>query len=310
MKKGGPVSAVSDVQHFWVDACCVDEEDHTELAEAIASIFADIIMLESVMVYPASGRRVDDRSSNVLRPLAVRIRVSRVQDDLDRFSYPGGRPKELEQWDDERFFPTPPIQPTANDPLSNTIHQNNALAFQANQQAFSDNAQLSTSPESSVAVHHDAALLMSGLHIKTDVNALHRVNSVQSIESESRIRSSTSASSLPFRVPSIRAHLHSSAGSVSPGTTISSPQIAAMVDITPLPSPTTGTFEMLRPISRTRSRGSSMSSLRSFKLDMNPPAYPVASYNLGNLSPTSPRRRGYPASFRLRDRMTRMVGDL
>lgn len=217
-----------------------------------------------------------------------------VQDDLGRFSFSQDRPKELEQWDDERFFLTPPIQPTATDPLSQTIYQNNARAFQANQQAFSDNAQLSTSPESSVAVHHDAARLMSGLHIKTDVNALQRVNSAQSMESESRLRSSTSASSLPFRVPSIRAHLHSSAGSVSPGTTISSPQIAAMLDITPLPSPTTGAFEMLRPISRTRSRGSSMSSLRSFKLDTNPPTYPVASYNLGNLSPTSPRRKGYP----------------
>lgn len=217
-----------------------------------------------------------------------------VQDDFSHFSFSQGHSKESEAWNDDRFLLTPPIQPTAADPLGQPIYQNNAQAFRANQQAFSDNAQLSSSPESSVALQHDAARLISGLHIRTDVNALRRVNSAQSMESEPRLRSSTSASSLSYRVPSIRAHLHSSAGSVSPGTTLSSPQIAAMLDITPLPSPTTGAFELLRPISRTRSRGSSVSSLRSFILDLNPPAYAAPNYNLGSLSPTSPRRKGYP----------------
>ncbi|KGM91691.1 CAMK protein kinase [Paracoccidioides brasiliensis Pb18] len=54
------------------------------------------------------------------------------------------------------------------------------------------------------------------------------------------LRASTSTTSLPRRAPSIRNALtaaHSCAGSISPSSVISSPQLAALTDITPLPSP-------------------------------------------------------------------------
>lgn len=225
-------------------------------------------------------------------------RTRNVQDDLGQYRFPRDQNQDQDQpnepgvWAEDRFLLTPPAQTHNGDPMEEVIYQNHARIFQANQQAFSQNVQLSNSPENSHRAHRDAAHLLSGLHIRTDGITLKRSNSTHSIESEPRLRSSSSASSIPLRVPSIRAHLHSSAGSVSPGTTISSPQIAAMLDITPLPSPTMGAFESLRALSRTRSRGSSISSLKSLKVDMPPPAFPSATSS--NLSPTSPRRKGYP----------------
>lgn len=211
-----------------------------------------------------------------------------AHDNLGEFRFPQSQLKESKAWAEDRFLLTPPAQTSHVDPMQQAIIHNNTRAFQANQHAsFSGGAQLSTSPERYQTIPQEAALLLGGLHIRTDSNAMKRSNSGQSIDSDSRVRSSSSASSLPLRHPSIRAHLHSSAGSVSPGTTISSPQIAAMLDITPLPSPTIGTFESLRALSKTRSRGSSISSLKSTKGDSS--ALPVAAA----LSPTSPRRKGY-----------------
>lgn len=115
--------------------------------------------------------------------------------------------------------------------------------------------------------------------------APRRTGSAHSFESESLLQSSASASSLPRRVPSVRAYLHSTAGSLSPGSVISSPQIAAMLDMTPLPSPIMGSFETLQSLARTRSRGSSTSS----KSDLPPALYPPSTF-----SPTTPRRKGYP----------------
>src|SRR5271170_639340 len=63
--------------------------------------------------------------------------------------------------------------------------------------------------------------LLNGLYIRTDVNAPRRSGSSYSIESDSRLRQSASASSLPRRVPSIRTTLHSTAGSLSPGSVLS-----------------------------------------------------------------------------------------
>ncbi|OJD12667.1 CAMK protein kinase [Emergomyces pasteurianus Ep9510] len=54
------------------------------------------------------------------------------------------------------------------------------------------------------------------------------------------LRASISSTSLPRRAPSIRTALaaaHSCAGSISPSSVFSSPQLAALTDITPLPSP-------------------------------------------------------------------------
>ncbi|PGH15201.1 CAMK protein kinase [Helicocarpus griseus UAMH5409] len=59
-------------------------------------------------------------------------------------------------------------------------------------------------------------------------------------ESDLPLRASSSATSLPRRAPSIRtaiAAAHSCAGSISPSSVFSSPQLAALTDITPLPSP-------------------------------------------------------------------------
>jgi protein-serine/threonine kinase len=127
---------------------------------------------------------------------------------------------------------------------------------------------------------HDASSIFNGLHIQTtDLPRPHRSASTHSMDSEGRLRSSASAASLPRRIPSIRSHLHSTAGSLSPGSVISSPQIAAMLDITPLPSPTMGAFETFKTVIRSRSRASSTSS----RPDLGPAAFP----------PSSPSKKGY-----------------
>lgn len=199
-----------------------------------------------------------------------------------------GRPSQSDSWTDEKFLLTPPAQTTPTNPLDQALTEHNIKAFQANNQAFLQNAQINISPvvgSGPNVLQHDPLHILSGLHIRTDVSAPRRSGSTYSVDSESRLRSSASASSLPRRAPSVRNLLHSSAGSVSPGTVISSPQIAAMLDITPLPSPTMAAFESWKALSRNRSRASSISSIK----DMPPPAYPTS-----NLSPTSPRRKGYP----------------
>jgi protein-serine/threonine kinase len=190
-------------------------------------------------------------------------------------------------WPDERILLTPPLATAGDNPLEGAVYKNlnhHAFMANANQQAFAQNAYTNASPGDTLSIHHDATHLISGLHIRTDVPPPRRTNSSQSIDSDSRLRSSASATSLPHRTPSIRANLHSSAGSVSPGAYISSPQIAAMLDITPLPSPTMAAFEPWKAFSlaRTRSRGS---SLGSSKAEALPPTLLA--------SPISPRRKGY-----------------
>ena len=191
-------------------------------------------------------------------------------------------------WPDERILLTPPLPTSGINPMEQALYKNynqRAFAANANVQAFAQNTQLNVSLLDSLRTQHDAAHLISGLHIRTDMQAPSRKNSNHSLDSETRLRSSASAASLPRRVPSLRANLHSSAGSVSPGAYISSPQIAAMLDITPLPSPTMAAFESWKALSlaRTRSRGSSLGSLKAETL-------PAALLS----SPTSPRRKGYP----------------
>ncbi|KIX09626.1 uncharacterized protein Z518_00707 [Rhinocladiella mackenziei CBS 650.93] len=205
---------------------------------------------------------------------------------INRSGQRQNEPSDSQFYSDDRILLTPPLQTSTINTVDQALYQNNARVFQANQQAISQYAQMDVSPGKSSRIHHDATHLLSGLHIRTDLNAPQRSGSTHSVDSESRLRSSASASSLPRRVPSVRAQLHSSAGSVSPGTVISSPQIAAMLDITPLPSPTMTTFESWKTISRTRSRGSSISSL---KAEIPPAGVPFAT-----LSPTSPRRKDYP----------------
>lgn len=189
-----------------------------------------------------------------------------------------------QSWADDRFLLTPPAQPSHVNPLDQTLYHTNTQAFQFNQHAASQNAQHFGPSPDCLQVHRDAMHLLSGLQIRTDANALKRSGSVHSIDYESQLRHSASVASLPRRAPSVRAQLHSAAGSVSPGAVISSPQIAAMLDITPLPSPTMGTFESWKAFSQPRSRGSSISSL---KTEITPAA-------LSTSLSTSPRRKGYP----------------
>ncbi|RMZ91483.1 hypothetical protein DV736_g1281, partial [Chaetothyriales sp. CBS 134916] len=133
---------------------------------------------------------------------------------------------------------------------------------------------------------HDAAELFNGLSIMTDLGPVRRSGSEQSLDSELRLRSSTSLTSLR-RAPSVRNVLHSTAGSISPGSVISSPQLAAMLDITPLPSPTMATFESLRSFVRSRSRTSSSSSRTA---DLPPLLYPATTTS----APSPPRKKAYP----------------
>ncbi|KAL9106862.1 MAG: hypothetical protein Q9227_008195 [Pyrenula ochraceoflavens] len=81
-----------------------------------------------------------------------------------------------------------------------------------------------------------------------------------SSEADAYLRRSTSTASLPRRTPSIRTTLYSTAGSLSPGSTISSPQLAAMMDITPLPSPLGVSKDPFGLGLRSRSRASSAAS--------------------------------------------------
>lgn len=81
------------------------------------------------------------------------------------------------------------------------------------------------------------------LQIYTDLPSIHMTAPLSNgpCEADTPIRASSSSSSLPHRTPSIRTALaaaHSCAGSISPNSAFSSPQLAALVDITPLPSPT------------------------------------------------------------------------
>ncbi|KAK2805069.1 hypothetical protein FQN50_006314 [Emmonsiellopsis sp. PD_5] len=79
------------------------------------------------------------------------------------------------------------------------------------------------------------------LQICTDLPTIHpTVYADDSRNNDQSLRASASSTSLPRRAPSIRTALaaaHSCAGSISPSSVFSSPQLAALTDITPLPSP-------------------------------------------------------------------------
>ena len=154
-----------------------------------------------------------------------------------------------------------------------------------NREAFKQNAEASTYSHASPPAS-ETTNMMHDLHIKTDLQSLRRRSSVASMDIEPRMASSASAASFTQRIPSVRSWLHSTAGSVSPGSVISSPQIAAMLDITPLPSPTIAPLESWRALARTRSRASSTSS-KAADLPM-----PMSS-NHSAFSPSSPRKKPY-----------------
>lgn len=111
------------------------------------------------------------------------------------------------------------------------------------------------------------------LHLQTDLPNAAPVDAVELTPKESSAgpypHQSLSAASLPKRTPSMRANFApSSAGSFSPASLISSPQLAAMGDITPLPSPIFGYASSWRGDRRdslSRSRTSSISSSQGLR---------------------------------------------
>ncbi len=109
----------------------------------------------------------------------------------------------------------------------------------------------------------DSESIATGLQIKTDIPATLPSLFSASLDSDSYLRHSISTSSIPRRTPSIRAALHTSAGSLSPGPAISSPQLAAMLNITPLPSPIEISKDPWRVNTFTRSRGSSLANVEA-----------------------------------------------
>ncbi|KAJ5179932.1 hypothetical protein N7492_003142 [Penicillium capsulatum] len=171
------------------------------------------------------------------------------------------------------------------------------------------------SPDAASAVMNPWSPLPS-LQIRTDLPGVRPASSHR--DSDPLASLSISSGSLPQRTPSLRALAAppiSSAGSLSPASIMSSPQLNAMGDITPLPSPVVGASPWRRgelpSLSRTSSLASrSGSSLRlSDSSQMMPPSVPRSrgkSYaglnDLGEESPTAGPVRCNSSSKHARNR--------
>lgn len=158
-----------------------------------------------------------------------------------------------------------------------SISRHNNAAHGFNAQYASQELQEGQTPSGSEPI-------ATGLQIKTDLPANLESQFSPPNEYDSYLRHSISATSIPKRTPSLRAALHSSAGSLSPGSALSSPQLAAILNVTPLPSPIETSKDPWRVNIRTRSRGSSLANAEA-SLDVRP----------STLSPTSspPKRKNY-----------------
>ncbi|KAL4961951.1 putative protein kinase [Aspergillus stella-maris] len=122
---------------------------------------------------------------------------------------------------------------------------------------------------------------LPSLQIRTDIsNTRHQSGSPHRLsphrEADLFVHHSTSASSLPNRTPSLRAVMAGSVhsgGSLSPASLLSSPQLMAMGDITPLPSPIGGASPWRLPArrnSQSLSRTSSIVSRTGSSLSLRP----------------------------------------
>ncbi|KAJ5280719.1 hypothetical protein N7478_006091 [Penicillium angulare] len=157
---------------------------------------------------------------------------------------------------------------------------------------------------------------LPSLQIRTDLSS-HRPTSSHR-ESDSLASLSVSSGSYPRRTPSLRALIAppiSSAGSLSPASLISSPQLNAMGDITPLPSPIGGAspwrrgeLPSLSRTSSTASRSGSSLRLSDSSQMLGPPAYRSRgkSYtglnDLGQESPIANRKRHDSPTKHVRNR--------
>ena len=137
--------------------------------------------------------------------------------------------------------------------------------------------------------HHGSESITGGLHLHTeDLPSIYSPPIVEhGVEGEDYLQRTISNNSLPRRALSHRNMLYSSIRSVSPATSIvSSPQLAAMGDMTPLPSPTIGSGkDPWRIALRTRSRASSAASNRESSTSSATTATTVQS--------SPPRRKAY-----------------
>lgn len=127
---------------------------------------------------------------------------------------------------------------------------------------------------------------LPSLQIRTDLPPGARTTSSHR-DSDPLASISLSSGSLPQRTPSLRALIAppiSSAGSLSPASIMSSPQLNAMGDITPLPSPIGGASPWHRGDLPSLSRTSSMASRSGSSLRLSD-----SSQMLG---PSAPRSRG------------------
>ena len=131
------------------------------------------------------------------------------------------------------------------------------------------------------------------LQIQTDLPGHEQPRRQASLESDPGLRQSASSMSIPKRTPSIRAALHTTAGSLSPGSTLSSPQLAAMLNITPLPSPIEAGKDPWRSHGRTRSRGSSL--LNAETTPPSPTLPPQAPADRAPPSASPPKPKQYDA---------------
>lgn len=148
------------------------------------------------------------------------------------------------------------ISPTGELLELDSISQRNIAAYNLNNQWAAQQSQEGLTPPASEPT-------ASNLQIKTDIPTTLPSLFSASLDSDSYLRHSMSTSSIPRRTPSIRAALHTSAGSLSPGSALSSPQMAAMLNITPLPSPIEISKDPWRVNIRTRSREPSLTNVEA-----------------------------------------------
>ncbi|KAL9627692.1 MAG: hypothetical protein Q9164_007523, partial [Protoblastenia rupestris] len=148
------------------------------------------------------------------------------------------------------------IWPTGEPSEFDSISHRNIAAYNLNNQWAAQQSQEGLTPPASEPI-------ATGLQIKTDLPTTLPSLLSASLDSDSYLRHSMSTFSIPRRTPSIRAALHTSAGSLSPGSALSSPQLAAMLNITPLPSPIELSKDPWRVNIRARSRGSSLANVEA-----------------------------------------------
>ncbi|EFW17433.1 protein kinase [Coccidioides posadasii str. Silveira] len=164
--------------------------------------------------------------------------------------------------------------------------------------------QAPTTPNFKVAPHDDSRLLTNllpnepstplqrppALSVRTDFGDTRIMAPGSQPDLDAPLRASLSSTSLPHRTSSLRAALaapHSSTGSLSPGSIFSSPQLAALTDITPLPSPIQGNSPWR------------CGSYQSLPRSPSTASYRGSTFSLKSLDPTRPprsssgQRRGY-----------------